>query len=332
MFTTRTLKLASLVALAGIVASALGDDERALRYMARYLRGEYNTNIVAVLRQNSEDKGTTTLKVQRSKDGKYRQSVLYPLHLQFEYVDDGKKVKQYLPDDRTMFVQPSVPSSQEASFRLPLLQKNYTLKSETGKRIAGRRSVVVTATSRYNQVPYIRYSFDEATGFLLGMDTILPGGEVVNGFEVTDVKFPSKLDDSVFKLDPVAGVEVINYSEQKGLAKLSDATPKLGFTPIVPSDIPFGFQIQKISVSVEGECRMLCLKLTDGIHSAKVYEWRYVPGEKIKTGEASLSQVCRGLKITVVCDLGTDLRESFLRPFLARLDRESPAMLTSIGF
>lgn len=328
----RTLTLVSAAALVGVASVSLGDDDRAQKYMARYLQGKYGTNVVAIIQQKSEDKGTGTVKIQRSKDGKIRQTVLSPLHIQCEVLEDGKTLRTYLPDRRQMLIQPSNSIAQEASFRIPLVQKNYMLKSETGQKVANRKCVTVTATSRFNQVPTVRYQFDESTGFPLAMETILPGGEIVNSFEVVDIKFPKDFDESVFKMEPVGGVEVITYAEQKGLAKLSDATSKLGFSPVVPSKIPFGFQIQRISVSSENSVRSLCLKMTDGIQRATVYEWTYVPGEKIMAGEAMSYQICKGLRITIMTDLGSDLREAFLRPFLARNERETPAILTSVGF
>ena len=331
MFTIRALRATSLLALVGLVAVAFGEDNRAMKYMVRYFRSDYNFNVVAILHETTEDKGNVQLKLQRSKDGKLRHTILSPLHMQGEFLDDGKVSKRYLPDDRIMFVQPSIPAGQEAGFRLSLVEKNYKLKSETGKKIAGRKCVTVTAESKYDEVPSVRYYFDESTGFPMSMETVLSDGRVLSGYEITDIKFPAKIDDSIFTLEPVAGVEIVNYREQKSLTKLADAEPSLGFTPVVPQTIPFGFRVQKITVSSNGGCPVLCLKMTDGIQRATVYEWMYVPGEKVKTGEASSFKIAKGLKITIVCDLGTTLRESFLRPFMVRVD-QNPAILTSVGF
>jgi len=332
LFTTRTLKVASTLAIVGLVALSLGDDDRAQKYLTRSITGAYNANIIAIQSQKTEDKGTVTVKVMRSKSGKISHSVTYPLHMQREYVDDGKTATTYLPDLKAIFVQPSNLTSQDNNFRLGLIQKNYTLKSDTGKKIKGRRCIIVTAVSKYSQVPTTRYHFDEATGFPMLVETVLSNGDVINSSEVIDIQFPPKLSDSLFEIHTPAGVDTINNREPQGISKLSEAARLLGFTPILPSKIPFGFQLQRITVASDKGVKMLALKLSDGIQRVTVYEWKYVPGEDVNTGEASVFQVYKGLRITVVSDFGSDLRESFLKPFLARADRENPVVLTSVGF
>ncbi|MBS1701033.1 MAG: outer membrane lipoprotein carrier protein LolA [Armatimonadetes bacterium] len=324
------MKAVSLLVIGSLVATCFADD-RAEKLMAKYLRGDYNVNIVAIVKETSEGNGTQRTKIQRSKDGKIRETVLAPLHLQGEYVDDGREYKQYLPDDGYMLISPSQALSHDIKLRSPLIEKNYTLKMDGSSRIIGRRCVTVVATSRFNEVPILRYHFDEATGYPMAMETVANDGSIVNSFEVTDIKFPAKLDDSTFVIEPVAGVKIVHYDETNCLSRLSDAEPKLGFKPIVPKDIPFGFEIQRISVSTDSRYRILCLKLTDGLQRATVYEWTYVQNEKITTGEASDNKIWKGLKITVVADLGSSLRQSFLQPFLVRANPQFPGIVTSIG-
>ena len=334
---TRIWKLISLVALVGVVAGAEAEDSRATKYLVRSLKGEYQTNVVAILRRFSGDRGngektTMVVKIEKSRDGKTHESVLSPLHLQSEFLNDGKKLQTYSIDDKVMIVQPVSPIDQEFNFRWPLIQKNYTLKSEPGKPIAGRNCVIVTASSKYSQLPDIRYYFDEKTGFPLSTETVRTDGSRSTQYEVTSVQFPPKLDASIFKIDPIVGVEVINYAEPQSVSGPNEAAQTLGFMPIIPPKMPLGFQMHKMTISSKGKVKMLCLKLTDGLQRVTVYEWVPMAGETIKTGEDRVIRLHNGIKIVVVSDIDSSVRDTIIRTFLVRGERDEPPMITSIGF
>ena len=141
-----------------------------------------------------------------------------------------------------------------------------------------------------------------------------------------------KLDASIFKIDPIVGVEVITYAEPRCVSGPSEAAQALGFTPILPPKMPFGFQMHKMTISSKGKVKMLCLKLTDGLQRVTVYEWIPMPGETIKTGEDRVIRMHNGLKIVVVSDIDSSVRDSIIRTFLVRAERDEPPMITSIGF
>lgn len=332
MVITRVSKAISLVAVVCLVANSLGQDDRAQKYLLRSMNGEYRTNIIVVMRQKSSESGTMIVKIQKSTDGKTRETNLSPLHLQREFLNDGKTIQVYLPDDKTMIVQPSPSTSQDVNFRMPLIQKNYVLKSESGKKVAGRTTVMVTATARSSQVPSIRYYFDEKTGFPLCKEILVGGDQPSEEYEVLDIKFPAKIDKSVFKIEPAVGFETITYGEPVRLNSAREAEQELGFTPIIPSQIPFGFQIQRMTLSKNSNWKSLYLKLTDGLQNATVHEWVHMAGEKIKTGENKILKVHNGLSIVIVSDIENLIPNALMRIFLVRNDRDNPAVLTSIGF
>ena len=109
LYITRITKGISFSALLGVVCLSLGQDDHAQRYLLRSLAGDYKSNIVAVMKQRQGgDKGTVVVKIQKSKDGKTRETVLSPLHLQCEYLDDGVSIQTYSPDEKTLIVQPEI--------------------------------------------------------------------------------------------------------------------------------------------------------------------------------------------------------------------------------
>ncbi len=332
MFITQISKVVSFCAFLGLVGCSVGQDEKAQQYLFRSLTGDYKVNVVAMLKQRqSGEKGSLIVKIQKSKDGKTRETVLSPLHMQCEYLDDGTNIQTYSPDDRTLLVQPSNQPNQDLPFRTQLIQKNYLLKTEPSKKIAGRNCVVVLANARYSQISSIRYYFDEKTGFPLSKETIQPDGDVSVEFEVIDVKYPAKLDSSIFKIEPPVGYETISFSEPKKINSLSEAARMLGFSPSVPTQIPFGFRIQRMTTTKNSKWKALCIKLTDGLQKVTVYEWIPEPGETIKTGENRVIKLHNGVNIMIVSDIDSSVRNSLIRSFLVMADRENPVMLTRIG-
>ena len=331
MFTTRASKAVSFGLLVAIAAIAPSQDEKAQRYLFRSLAGDYRTNIVAVLKQRiANENGSKLVKIQRSMDGKTKESVLSPLHLQGEFLDDGKELKFYSPDDRLLIVQPNNPAAQDYKFRLPLIQKNYNIRLEPGRKVLGRNCVVVTAESKYPKVSDIRYSFDEKTGFPLSKEIIHSDKTVDLDYEVSDIKFPGKLDPSIFRIEPVVGVEVVNYAEQC-VNRPSEAAQALGFVPLIPTRFPYGFQIQRMTISDKNKVKMLCLKLTDGLQRITIYEWVPAPGETITTGEDREIKLHNGLKIVAVADIDSGIRDSVLHTFIVRAEGDGPALITRIG-
>lgn len=332
LFTTRVTKAVSLIVVAGLACFSISEEDKAQRYLLRSLSGDYKVNVVAVLKQRqSDDRRTVTVKIQKSKDGKTRETVLSPLHLQCEYLDDGNSIQTYSPDEKTLIVQPSNPLSQDLAFRIPLIQKNYAVTLGAEDKVAGRKCVVVNAKARYPQLPNIRYYFDETTGFPLSKETILPGGEVLTEYEVVDIKFPAKLDPTIFKIEPPVGYETVSYAEPTKISSLTEASKLLGFSPSVPSQIPFGFHVQRMTTTKNSKWKALCLKLTDGLQRVTVYEWVPVPGESIKTGENRVIKLHNGINIMIVSDIDSNIRNGIIRSFLVMADRESPLLLTRIS-
>ncbi len=342
MFTTRTLKAANLLkisslSIACMIAAAgysLGGDARAEEYLKRSMFGDYKTNIVAILKQRqASEKGTVIVKIQKSKDGKTRENVTSPLHLACVYLDDGESIQTYSPDDKTLVVQPAIQPGQDLNFRFGLVLKNYNLKSEkTGKKIAGRSVITVTANSKFPQIADIRYYFDEKSGFPLSKEFIAADGDTTTEYEVMDIQFPQKLEASIFKIEPPVGFTTLSFLEPTTFASVSAAKQTLGFSPIMPSQIPFGFTIQKMTTTSDSKWKALCIKLTDGLQRMTVYEWIPVAGESIKTGENRIIKFHNGINIMIVSDIDSNIKNSVMRSFVARAEREGIIVQNTAGF
>src|SRR5262249_24876624 len=113
-------KFALAVLLVGAVACACAagggakgrqsESERARQLLLKTLERTYSNNVVALITQRSpENHGNfQRIQVQISKDGKMRQTVIYPLSMQgIETIDDGKNVATFFPDEKLVIVQAS---------------------------------------------------------------------------------------------------------------------------------------------------------------------------------------------------------------------------------
>ncbi|HLO97949.1 MAG TPA: hypothetical protein VK171_05080 [Fimbriimonas sp.] len=311
-------KIASGLTLVGVVAISNAQDKRAFDLLLQSMQGKYKENIVALMRQQSPmDNQVLKIKLQRSKDGKVRESILEPLHMISEFVDDGKTLSTYAPSDKVLITQNSLSIQADVDFRVPLIRKNYVLTSESGKKIAGCRTTLVTATPKYKDVSTIRYYFDVKSGFPLAKESVDPSGSVTQEYEVLEAKFPSEIENSIFKIEPVAGYDHVRFNEPTDLKSQADAKRRLGFEPVFPSQLPYGFKTQRMTITSNSRWKALAFKLTDGIQKVTVFQWKPTPGEQIKTGEDYTVQLRNGLKVMIVADIRPSLRASLIRAFFS---------------
>jgi outer membrane lipoprotein-sorting protein len=284
------------------------------------MKGEFGGHVVAVLQQRDGNDGSFyKVKVQRSRDGKSRQTTISPLRRQGEEaVDDGVHMTMYLPDDKRVIVQTSPMNNGDVAFRMPLVLKNYILTSKKGSEIAGRSTVLVSAMAKTSALGGIRFTFDEKTGFPMRKENLDDGeSEVI--YEVQSIEFPTKLEANVFKLTPLGGCDVSTMKPQKQFRTAKEAEATVGFMPAFPSRIPFGFSVQSINVSDSNDWRAVAMKLTDGLRRLTVYQWKSSEGERIRTSDHTTIETRNGIKMMVVSDLDSGLRRSILNSFFSYL-------------
>src|SRR5688500_13007817 len=88
-------------------AKRQSDSERARQLLLKTLERTYPNNVIALITQRSpENHGNIQrIQVQISKDGKMRQTVIYPLSMQgVETIDDGKNIATFFPDEKLVIV------------------------------------------------------------------------------------------------------------------------------------------------------------------------------------------------------------------------------------
>jgi hypothetical protein len=309
----------------GVCSGFAALDERGKQLLTRSIRMEHGVNIRGIVRQSISKNTFITVKIQRSADGKLRDTVVAPLRNQGqETIDDKQRMTTFVPDDRIVIVQPSTRNESDYNFRIPLMLKNYSISSERGPKIAGRSTIQVTARSKYEELGAVRFCFDEQNGFALKKDTIDADDNERNEWEVIDISFPKTMDTSLFRFemygaanDQTGGnkIQTVTYSAPIKIKGAKDGLALLGFTPSVPSKLPYGFAIQSMTTADSEDWKALTMRITDGLKRLTIYQWKSKGREDIRTGEDRSIDMVGGLKIMVVGDLGKDVREAIIESF-----------------
>ncbi len=310
----------------GSVSSA-----KALEVLTRSMQRVCLANVIAIMVQNGADAetGPQRVKLERAKDGRVHHTVLAPLRLQgIESVDNGDFQFVYWPDQKTVIQQDSslkVPC--DAPERVNLAARNYVVTLETKGTVAGRKTVCVTAVPKHSQLTVRRYYIDVATYYPLKLETVDADGPKTV-FEAKDVQYPRNMADATFKLATPRGTNVVRYSRPRDIRSLDEAKEIVGFSPIAPTVLPFGFELQDLQVKLEDSWKPVMLRLTDGLVRATVYQWRSDGKDlAIKSLTGKTMGEVNGIQILVVSDQGPEFRTKLLESFIKRGSRESSGKL-----
>jgi hypothetical protein len=170
-----------------------------------------------------------------------------------------------------------------------------------------------------------RYYIDERTGFLLQLETIEPGESPKLAFKAQAVNYPPNISSQVFEIrtEPDNGRKIV-YRRRTGLYESPKNDVGLGFTPVLPRDLPFGFSLQDAQINEGQQWRSVAVRITDGLVKGTVYQWsgkdtsvkiKAMPGTTIGEGG--------GLKLVVAADVPESVRRKILQAFIEAADRQN---------
>lgn len=298
------------------------DADRARQLLLKTLERNFSQNVIALISQRGPTGGTSfqRIQVQISRDGKMRQTVIYPLSMQgVETIDDGKQSATFLPDEDLILVQESsrlLPN--DTATRINLTVKNYSLSVTGTSKVAGQTAAIVTATPRNSAMEKRRYYIDQATGFLLQLETIDRGGSPKIAFRTQQVSYPSSIPGATFKVDLANRVgQKIAYRRRTGLFDgVSKATPSIGFEPVLPRELPLGFAMQDAQINDSGNYRSIAVRITDGLVKGTVYQYSTVTAKHLKAMPGTTIGDAGGVRFFIAADIPESARERILEAFI----------------
>ncbi len=312
---------AALVLVAVVCSAPAGPwpDARARDLLLKSMKRSRCTDVSAIVVQDSPG-GTLQIKLERAEDGFERQTILQPLSMQgVTTVDDGTRWMTLWPDERRVLQQESPRLWQaDPEDRIRLADRNYRLTITSEDQIAGRRVLCVSAVPRAKEMATRRYYVDERTAFILRNERVDEDGEVVTLLDTKVISFPREIPKCCEML-ATTGMRVIERAPPKSLKSLASVKAVVGFEPVFPKTLPFGFVIhEKQLVGGEGR-RLVAVRLTDGLVTATVYEWAAEHDARHKAHSSGVREA-GGIMFRVVGDLTDAAKALILSKFLLEVE------------
>ncbi len=291
------------------VASFSQSDSRALSLLMRVLENENKATYSAVKRV-SHWESQNAMQIRQDKGGQNSNFiiVLSPLSKAGEMsFDDGKEWRRYVPDQKTVFIQtlsgrrndPNVLRLQEN-----LLKENYRVNFAGRETIAGRQAVVLRLTPNEKEALFSRrFWVDSEKNIMLRVEINDPAGRSQIVSDTIKIDFDN-VNDGASQFKPVGKPKEIRLPVPNIARNISEVERSLGFTILIPVQMPYGFMLREIS-SVPSEWRkMAVLRFTDGVSSATIYQGNASAEKKAwKMNPRKGDFVLDGVMITVDGDI-----------------------------
>lgn len=287
-------------------------DERPERLLERSLRPTGLDVHAVVMQRDVRGDGThRMIRMIRAKDGRMASLVLSPsAHEGTATVDDGVRVRTYVPRSGRVMEGPSTMESAEAAHvRMARATKNYRFSMGASESVAGRRAVVVVASPKHRGMPERRYFLDFITGYPLRLD-IVTDGKPVCAFEVRKVTY-GDIPENAFVLRTKGPIRLDQMPPPVPVAT-NGVGERLGFRPFLPRKLPMGLAIEETAMMRTGDVRMLAVRLTDGLVRATVYELPDRPD--MDWGKDT--RAADGIRILLGTDLPQPTRDALLDAFV----------------
>jgi len=312
------------------------DRERVMRDAQRVLeqsmRQARDQNVTAIVTRIGDC--MQKLKIEQDALGNQLSTVLQPLSMQGTTLfNSGSKSFTYWPDQRIVVECDSdAENMDDIEERAELAAKNYDLKvAEAGEEIAGRPTVCVTAEPRVPGLPARQFYLDMQTLYPLRMTQQTDGGWKVN-MDTIVVNFPKEMPD--INLNLVGTPRKVKFAPAIALSCVRNPKDRLGFNPVIPSNLPYGFRVQRAELRRNEDGQLAMLWLTDGLATARVYEFRcnQLP-EGIWSRGTNTVLTEDGVTMMLVSDLRADTRRGLLRAFAKRTPEQiAPPSNGSVPF
>lgn len=267
-----------LLAAMGMVAPALLNpiELSGTSELRRLLTDQNNVHGIFVQRRVSVDASQKyTIKLEIAKSFGTQFTILQPISSQgVSSIDDGKTLRNYLPDKKQIVVQPS-PLSFYAPLdeRMKLIQKNYNVTLAAPVAVAGRACSVVVMSAKAPQIPDRRLSIDAKENALLRYE-LLEGKKVTLVLvETLAVEYPTTPRRKPFEFSAAKSVDIVRSWGPKTITDIKFAAAAVGFEPRITKSLPYGFTVQAQQMVGEAKDPFVSIRLSDGMSMATVYQW-----------------------------------------------------------
>ena len=307
---------------------------KAAEKLLRSMDPSYMTSFSGIFLQRTlgGNKCDGQVKIDQSKEGKIRVSMLQPLSMQgITSLDDGRTWSTYFPDDKQIVIQQSPRArAQDPKQRIELASKNYTFRFESGETIAGRRTNTVVAEPVFEGMPTRMYSLDSETSYMLRLETVDFRGKRSTHFDTKAIQFDARLNDKLFELRPVGDFRQVKLDAPERIRSMAQAHERLGFRPVLPEELPAGFVINDRGIAGKDNTEFVVIRITDGLVTATVYQWNgRKPDQPWPTSRRD--REVDGIKMRLIGDLPDGVMSRVLDAFIRKAVKNIGASLETIN-
>lgn len=294
---------------------AMSDAKQTLE---RSMRQARDMNVIAIVTKMGDC--MQKLKVEQKAKCGQLSTVLQPLSMQGAVLfNKGSKSFTYLPDQRIVVeCDNDFEGLDEIAARAELAARNYELSfMTTAPDVAGRSTYCVVAEPRVAGIPARQFYLDQQTLYPLRFSTQATGGSWRISMDTQVVDFPKDMPQPDF--NPVGVPRKVKFDPAQPLNRISNVRDRLGFEPVVPRNLPYGFQIQRAELRRNQDGQLAMLSLTDGLATARVYEFRCNQMQDGIWSQGSNTVLTEdGVMMVLVSDLRADVRKALLSSFAHR--------------
>lgn len=293
-----------------------------VRLLLPVVHDDFLFNGEITMRMDSWLDEPATVQIETVKGKGAKVTWIHPSTMQgVAYFDDGRQIRQYFPDKNLLRLRKSFQSFwPDAESLLNLTAKNYTVKDAGRTTRIGREANIVVATAKYQELGSRRFLIDSRLPVVLE-DRHTAGGDTIVRLQAIQLREmpPGEVDLS---LGAPANAAIAEGWGPKDITDMKFAAGVLKFTPRIPEKIPFGFAVFAKQLVGREEQPFLVVRITDGLATAHIYEWRYGYGANKSMAEipATLVDSRSDIAYSIVGDLPPKASEIVLQSFVSALD------------
>lgn len=243
--------------------------------LARVLEDDFDYNARLVVRRQIWREEPLLFSVVVSKGVGSKYTVVHPSTYQGQvFIDDGKQLRHYIPESKTIYLRPSGHSfAPSGSWLARRAGKNYTLAIVEREKRLGRDVTTIALRPKNAALPSRRMTVDNELPVVHLVDAF-DGSDRLRLVEVIDLK-PSSSNLGELKLDTTREVRTRQSWGPRPVKDMKLAAGILGFSPLSPRKIPLGFESYVRQLGGTEQSPAFVNRLSDGVAMVTVYQWAY---------------------------------------------------------
>ena len=261
------------------------------------------------------------MKMEQDTLGRTRFTVWQPsMHRGMITYDDGVNWYTFHPGHRSVLKQESPRIVQgNPAYQVYLADENYTWKMEASTEIAGCPTTMITATPKAKGLNIRRYYLDSRTSLMLKMETVSPEGKKFVQLETRSLAYLKESPKLTIPGEGDDSIRTRNMPQPERVWPTSTAKDKVGFTPIIPDRIPYGFIVKTVEIADPPHNHLVAIRFTDGLVTGTIYQWKDSNSKYMgPLGSKQGTVVKDGIRMRIFGDIPMDLAKKTLQSFVTK--------------